>query len=585
MNGCGTQSLFFIALPELRSLCCVNLFFPNTNDEGELRKKQVKTCRELLLLYSNIIASPVLGHFGGITVVMTNTFYKKGIIQDFAQTHGLQFACPQRVSPPVLQACLSYSVAAKLAPKWNKAGQYLIAGREFLNHSGKLNAVVLELNITETQLCVSVEANTVRLPPAVLKDLDFPTPVVEHFLHTDEVVLHATMPNNWCHILPSMKKGQLISISRRIPQECPFQSYSEIQEHWDSMYGYQLPSAREEEVIYCSVYFKPIGEKLLTYPLCCIRTQPVQCFPRVDLQGVLRTFISDLQAELRSVCGFPVQMSNKPFYYNHELIRPVSEYFGALPVNLTTENTSKAVLNHLPNSYVQNTTQHRSFQHDSTGKQAENKRSPSLESSPGQKAWTFISSTTLFSASPTNVHFTHSQSQSAVFPRAKLVPVFKNKSHTCHLNVNKIPVEEEQRGLERQKVAVIKPLTSALLQPPPVHSSHFSRPVPERVSLPFYKRQTGTDGVTRVLPNQLFVQTQPQVCEVPSKRGGDTFESKPKRLKQSVQDVDMYAKNKQLTKVNSVTLQAWLKSRGVSMHSKVKKEELVSKVMKCLSET
>lgn len=32
-------------------------------------------------------------------------------------------------------------------------------------------------------------------------------------------------------------------------------------------YGYQLPSVSEDEVIYCSVYFKPIGEKLFTYPL------------------------------------------------------------------------------------------------------------------------------------------------------------------------------------------------------------------------------------------------------------------------------------------------------------------------------
>lgn len=70
---------------------------------------------------------------------------------------------------------------------------------------------------------------------------------------------------------------------------------------------------------------KHILKLMLRYPLCCIRTQPVQWFPRVDLQGVLRTFISDLQAELQSVCGFQVQMSNKPFYINHELTRPVSE--------------------------------------------------------------------------------------------------------------------------------------------------------------------------------------------------------------------------------------------------------------------
>ncbi len=41
----------------------------------------------------------------------------------------------------------------------------------------------------------------------------------------------------------------------------------------------------------------------------------------------------------------------------------------------------------------------------------------------------------------------------------------------------------------------------------------------------------------------------------------------------------------QLSKISSATLQAWLKSRGINVRSKDKKEELVSKVMKCLSET
>lgn len=151
-----------------------------------------------------------------------------------------------------------------------------------------------------------------------------------------------------------------------------------------------------------------------------------------------------------------------------------------------------------------------------------------MESSPGEKAWTFISSTTLFSSSPTSVNFTHCQSQSAVFQRPKLVPVFKNKSHTCHLNVTENPVVKKQRGREGQKVvAVLKPLTSACLQSssklqcssPPVNSSQFSRPVSQRVSLPFYKTQTASGGVTGVQPNQPFVQTQLQMCDVPSKRG------------------------------------------------------------------
>lgn len=31
-------------------------------------------------------------------------------------------------------------------------------------------------------------------------------------------------------------------------------------------YGYRLPELAEEEVVYCSVYFRLVGERLFTYP-------------------------------------------------------------------------------------------------------------------------------------------------------------------------------------------------------------------------------------------------------------------------------------------------------------------------------
>uniref|UniRef100_A0A8C1C4X2 DUF4708 domain-containing protein n=1 Tax=Cyprinus carpio carpio TaxID=630221 RepID=A0A8C1C4X2_CYPCA len=564
----GTQSLVFLSLPELRNLCCVNLFFPNSCDETDSRNKQVKTCRELVLLHSDVVASPVLGNFGGITVIMT-------------------LNPPQRVFPAILQTCLSYSVTARLAPKWNKAGQYLIAGKDFLSDSGKRNAVVLELSLTETQLCVSVEANTVRLPPAVIKDFDIPAPVVKNFFHNNDAVLDIVMPNNWCHVLPSMKKGQIISISRRIPQQSPFQSYMEFQKQWNNMYGYQLPSVSEEEVVYCSVYFKPIGDKLFTYPLCCIRTQPVQCFPRVDLQGVLGTFLSDLQAGLERVCGFSVQMTCKPCYYSYELNRPDTQRFGSLPSNVTTENSSRAVLNQLPSSCPRDAGQHHYSQCDSTGKQTEKKKRSSLDSSVDQKDWTSSNLATQSSSSHTNVHFTHIQSRSAL-PRPKLVPIFKNKSHTRHVNVTEMLAVKQQQGPEAQKrTAVIRPLSSTCLSSssrphcftPPASSNQFSRPPAlERITLPFSKSKEKTNsGVNVIIPTLPLVLMQPHIMpEIPSNRGGDTFESKPKRLK-SVQDVEVYATSNQLSKVSSATLQTWLKSRGINVRSKEKKEELVSK--------
>ncbi|XP_021325933.3 uncharacterized protein C18orf63 homolog [Danio rerio] len=579
MSGSGAQSLFSLDLPDLRNLCCVNLFFPNSHDEGELRNKQVKTCRELILMQSDIVASPVLGHYGGISVIMTTALHKTGFIQAFAEKHGLQLCPPQRVFPAILQNCLSYTVTTKLAPKWNKAGQYLIAGKDFLSDTGKLNAVVLEMNITETQLCGNVEVKTVRLPPAEIQDFDFPAPVVINFLHTKEAVLHTVMPNSWCHILPSMKKGQIISISRRIPEESPFQSYLDIQKHWSNMYGYQLPSVGEEDVIYCSVYFKPIGDKLFTYPLSCIRTQPIQCFPRVDLQGVLRTFISDLQAELKSVCGFPVQMTCKTCFYNSELNRPVAQYSAGLPVNLTTENSSRGVLNPLPSSNPRDTTKHHYSQCDSTGKPTEKRKRLNLDSSLHQKDWTSSNLATQFSSSPTNIHFTQIQAQ-YVPPRPKLVPVFNCK-----------PVNATEVYSANRLTAVVRPLSSISISSSsephcstsPARVNQITRPsVPQRMTLPFSKSKADT----RILPPLPFSQTIPQIVpQIPSNTGGDMIQSKPKRLKQSLQDVEVHARNNQLSKINISTLHAWLKSRGINVRSKDKKEELVSRVMRSLSES
>eukprot|EP00064_Thunnus_orientalis_P023251 superscaffoldBa00008607_g23484 len=68
MVGGAQQSLFFLGLPNLKKLCCVTLSLQEEDEEP--RSKQIKTCRELVLLYSDILASPALDSFNEITVVM-----------------------------------------------------------------------------------------------------------------------------------------------------------------------------------------------------------------------------------------------------------------------------------------------------------------------------------------------------------------------------------------------------------------------------------------------------------------------------------------------------------------------------------
>ncbi|XP_026800556.3 uncharacterized protein C18orf63 isoform X1 [Pangasianodon hypophthalmus] len=600
MTGYSEQCLFFMPVPDLKKLYSVFLSFHSFSsqaDEGELRNRQMKTCRELLHLHSDLIASPVLGSYGGIRVIMAITFFKRGIIQAYAQSHSLQIGSPQRVLPSVLQMCLSYSLTARLSPNWNRAGQYLIAGKDFLSDASKRIAVVMELSVNETELCVSVEASTIRLPPVTLKDFDLPALVMERFLNNRETVLHTKTPNNWCYILPSMKKGQVISISRTLPPECPFQTYAELQNHWNSMYGYYLPPLNEDEVVYCSMYFKLLGERLFTYPLCCIRIQPVQCFPRVNLQGALTAFISDVRSLMENVCGFTAQMTSKPCYHTNNLSRPDLQDSGTLPANLTSKSSSRLVLTQLPNVFPPERVPLTRLASSPWPHGLSSIRQPAKTNGHGNpqipnhifqsshchgtETCQFPSSFTSFPSFSSSVSANHlllSNTQPAT-QRPKLVPIFTNKSLSRHVNITKILAEKKQQKQEEaqcaSRAAVKRPSCSPL-------SSTSSLP---RVSLPFFKDHKRDHNVCATTPAQPLFQTQPAtMTEI--KREGEVFESHPKKAKVNIQEVDVvkYARSSQLAKINSATLQAWLKGQGITVRSKDKKEDLMSKVMQCLSE-
>ncbi|XP_063340173.1 uncharacterized protein C18orf63-like [Pelmatolapia mariae] len=345
----GHQSLYFLSLPDPKQLVCVTL---TLQDEGEeLRSKQIKTCRELVLLFSDLLAAPALDSFADITVVIATSFLQNGILQVFGHRHRLQLGSPQSVLPGDLQRCLSYSLISRLSPSWNKVGLFLISGKDFLTESGRLNAVSVELSVTEAHMCFSIEASAVRLPLTTLGDFDLPPSVLQSLCSDPEFVLDlaSTAGAVWCHVLPSMKKGQIIFISRQLPKHGPFRSYRDLQNHWNRMYGYRLPELAEDDVLYCSVYFRLLGEILFSYPLSCIRLQPVQRCPQVDLQGALGGFLSDVRHTLKTVCGFPAHLSSKPCYRAVSLSTAASlQVLNGLEINLTTSCSIRPVLTQLP---------------------------------------------------------------------------------------------------------------------------------------------------------------------------------------------------------------------------------------------
>ncbi|XP_069424922.1 uncharacterized protein C18orf63 homolog [Ovis canadensis] len=338
MNDSKQQSLFFITLPDLHKLCAVKIILSNRVADTEIRSRQMKICRQLLFLHQDILTSPVPGIFTQIWVVMAITFYKAGKLNAYLEKYEAKVEAPQQVIPVILQNCLSYSLTARLAPAWNKAGHLLIQGREFLSQMGKQSAVVLDINVTSTQVCLSIEAHTIRLPPPQLREFDISQSIIKSFeTNQNAVIEEQSILSNWCYVLPSMKMGRMISILHTIPPDCPFHSYEDFQMHWDGLYGYKLPEDLGTTEIYCCVYFKMIGERLFTYPLSCIRSQPIQFFPRVDMEGVLKSFLSDLKSKLPRICGFPIKMTTKPCYCTQELTTLHLQENKVKPPNLTAK--------------------------------------------------------------------------------------------------------------------------------------------------------------------------------------------------------------------------------------------------------
>ncbi|XP_068788159.1 uncharacterized protein C18orf63 homolog [Struthio camelus] len=347
MNGSRHQSLFFVSLPELQKLCAITVTLSSQLPETEIRNTQIKICRQLLFMHQDILSAPVIGTLNQISVVMAIPFYKTGICQAYIEKQGATLEAPQRVSPAILQTCLSYTLIARLAPRWNQAGHLLVQGKDFLSHSGRQNAVVIDLNVSETQLCISVEACSVRLPLPELGDLDISGDILKIFDSNENAIIHRhSILSNWCYVLPSMKMGQIISISHTIPPESPFHSYKDFQMHWKNLYGYILPENVEETKTYCSVYFRPIGERFFTYPLSCIRSQPVQYFPRIDLESVLNSFLSDVKSNLSYLCGFPVKMTSKALYATQELSRALE--IKSKPTKLASEMARAVSLTQVP---------------------------------------------------------------------------------------------------------------------------------------------------------------------------------------------------------------------------------------------
>ncbi|PIK50053.1 hypothetical protein BSL78_13062 [Apostichopus japonicus] len=312
------SSLYFAKTPHLQDLCTVvvKLAISNNQETPTTFKvqPQIIKCRELIFLDGRIIATPSLQEKTHIYVVLQQSYWKTGQFQGLCKKLGLEFMKPVRVISSVFQSCFTYTLTAKLAPQWNKVGEFYINGRDFLSNPGPLPAVNLDLNVTEAEICLALKGFGVYLPEPSLCSLNICESVLAQFqTNRLQTIPEFAIQEKWSHVLPSMKKGKVISVTHSIPLSSPFKRYKEMRRYWKNAYGYRLPE-EEDDMFYFNVHFPMIGNNVFTYPSLCVRRSEPCVIPRISQESILSAFLRDVKSKISSVCGLPLNFCEEASY-------------------------------------------------------------------------------------------------------------------------------------------------------------------------------------------------------------------------------------------------------------------------------
>ncbi|BFZ13380.1 hypothetical protein BsWGS_16419 [Bradybaena similaris] len=305
--------ILFSSPPIFEELCGITVLVkPSVHSHLASLQPHITKCREIIFTEPDVIASPSSDLDACFNIVMQQSLFKSGRVQARLQKLGCQLSKPYRVLPSLYQACLHYTLLARLAPTWNRAGEWLLQGRDFLMHTGYTHAIKMRLCVNKDEMFVSACGTVVRFPPLQVEDLSLSREeMLQIVKSTEDGVSEVMLADSWCHVLPSMKRGRIMCVSLDISRHSPFTSYRDLQRHWKNMYGYRLPDT-DEDILYCQICFLPSGGgKYFTYPNVCLRAGPLQVVQRVDPKPILTTFLQDVHSRVGAVCGTPLRFQSK----------------------------------------------------------------------------------------------------------------------------------------------------------------------------------------------------------------------------------------------------------------------------------
>ena len=165
MTDNSASRVVFISKPvRTDSIVCVQ-FSVNLNGDSNrsLFSHVVLRARELIFSFANILACPVAN--GGRVIVAGNAeLFDQSKFRTKCEKLKLTAEAELSCSPETLGRCLKYTVLAKLAPEWNKVGEWLFNGRQFLHNGGSIPCVCVDLRFPSSEIEILVTAKQHRFP-------------------------------------------------------------------------------------------------------------------------------------------------------------------------------------------------------------------------------------------------------------------------------------------------------------------------------------------------------------------------------------------------------------------------------------
>ena len=180
-----------------------------------------------------------------------------------------------------------YTLMARIAPSWNKVGEFLIGGRQFLHQGGHLPAVKLRLHLANSRVEITLQASLVRFPLLQPDDLGIDIAVLEQFiLGSEQCLTQENFGRRSVLVLPRLTKAFLLSVTKQLPKDADFRIGMESRGTGRTCTATDLGLMRFQNQQYTTMFALEVDNLSPTLNGPCAEVLPRLC-PGL-IQGLLR---------------------------------------------------------------------------------------------------------------------------------------------------------------------------------------------------------------------------------------------------------------------------------------------------------